>query len=389
MNSNLTSNPTNIRQAALIIICWILSGFYSSELSAQSDQNIFQDNNSLTVINKGLTELYNFKFLEAQQLIVPLRSKFKEHPALLIFDCLTIYWRYFPLSEHPQQQKSYVQLLEDAKDRTEKFLKVNSNDAERLFYILFVDVLLAREYAAEDRSTKAATTALDAYKYIKKGFALKEKFTEFYFSTGLYNYYREFLPEQNGLYKFLAWTFHFPQGTKKDGLYYLDKSTALTVFVKPEALLLTASIYLKYENDKDKALLYASSLNKSYPNNGCFRVFYVETLIQNNRFEEAEKELQVIERLADSARYYRMSALLFKGMLEEHYHKNDIEAKKYYLNVIRYNPDWDTGNYIGLAFFGLGNISKRLGDKENEQKYFKKANKLCEYGSVKKATERY
>jgi tetratricopeptide (TPR) repeat protein len=348
-------------------------------------QDIFNQPPVLDSVKKSLDQLYNFDFDNATHTIASVKAKYPDHPAVLIFDCLHSYWKNFPVSVNEANNTSYRQTLLTTLQKTKAFLKNDDDNPERIFYLLFVDILLARQCAADDRSWAAADYAMDAYRLIKKGFKLQDTFKEFYFSTGLYKYYREFFPEQNKIYKPIAWVLGFPAGNKVQGLEFLDKAANQTVFVMPEALLLTSAIYLKYESNLPKALAYAESINARYPHNLYFKVLYLENLIQSAQYVKAETSLAAIA--ASNNSYYKLPTALFRGMIEERYYKRLGEAEKWYLEVIKFQVKWDTNNHIGLAYYGLGNIYKQRGDKEKMKKYYKKANSLCEYLSVKEATE--
>jgi hypothetical protein len=373
----------NICRNANIVIIFLAS--LATSIPASSQVDLFQQKAALDSLKRSLDYLYNFEFDKATTTINDLNKKYPDHPALNVFHCLFIYWKNFPLSEHPQESVTYTQSLESALAKAEAFLKQNADDPERMFYCLFLDVLLARQNAAEDHTAKAIRYTRKAFYFIKRGFILQDIFNEFYFSTGFYDYYREFFPEQHPGYKIISWI--FPSGSKVKGLQYLDKAVTQTVFVMPEALTLTSAINLKYENNLPKALFYADLINKKYPGNPYFKVLYIENLIQSGMYKEAEANLTSLA--TNNGPYYQLPVALFNGLLQERYYKKPEQAEKWYQAAIRHTTGWDTDNYVGLAYYGLGNIYKSRADMGNAKKYYKKANSLCEYLSVKKATEDY
>lgn len=361
--------------------------FLNFKISASAQPNFFDQSTSLNMLKTSVDQLYNFEFDNATKTINEIKDRYPDHPAILIFDCLKIYWMNFPVSGNAAASTSFEHSLIKAQEKAKAFLKTKEDDPEKIFYLLFIDILLARNSAAEDHQWDAASYALDAYRLIKKGFTLQEKFSEFYFSTGLYKYYREFFPEQNNVYKPIAWALGFPSGDKVKGLEYLDKAVRQTVFVAPEALLYASSINLKYENNLPKALAYAEIINNKYPKNLYFKVLYIENLIQSGSFKKAETCLAEIA--APMNNYYKLPHALFKGMLEERFYRRPAEAEIWYQEAIKAPSNWDSDNYIGLAYYGLGNIYQLRGDKEKAKKYYRKANSLCEYLLVKKATDKY
>ena len=58
-------------------------------------------------------------------------------------------------------------------------------------------------------------------------------YPDFYFFTGLYNYYREAYPEAHPIYKVLA--FLFPRGDREKGSAELQNAGANSIMLKAEA----------------------------------------------------------------------------------------------------------------------------------------------------------
>jgi hypothetical protein len=375
----------NLSKSWLIIQILILILTFQTPSHAQD--HLFNQPSRLTILKTAFDQLYNFDFDNAQKTIEEIRLAYPDHPAVLIFDCLLIYWKNFPITANPIANSSYKALLIKTQDKTKAFYKKDENDPESIFYMLFVNILQARSYAAEDHMWDAAGYALNAYRLIKKSFNLQDQFNEFYFSSGLYKYYREYLPEQNSTIKPIAWTLRFPAGDKTKGLEYLDKAGTHAIIVAPEALLFSTAINLKYENNITKALSYAIIMKNRYPNNLFFTVNYIETLLQLGAYDKAATCLE--EFSVSTNNYYKLPYALFKGILEERYYKRLGDAEKWYMEAIKTPENWDTQNYIGLAFYGLGNIYRQRKDNDKMKKYYRKAYSLCEYISVKNATNNY
>ena len=68
---------------------------------------------------------------------------------------------------------------------------------------------------------------------MKTGFDLMHKNPEFYYTTGLYNYYREQYPESHPGYKTVVWV--LAGGDKEKGLQLLHKASKEALFTKTEA----------------------------------------------------------------------------------------------------------------------------------------------------------
>jgi hypothetical protein len=221
---------------------------------------------------------------------------------------------------------------------------------------MLVHMMLAKQNFDDDNSGAAFTNVRRAYSKLVEGFTLQRSFGDFYFSTGLYKYYRELLAENYPVYSKLAGLF-FPPGDKREGLLCLDPAITSALLVKPDALMWACTINLRYEGNKAKGLYYAAMLAKTYPGNFYFKTIYIEALIQSGHYADATLLLDQLK--AGDNEYYKLSAALFRGMLEEHKETPDWQqAERFYKAAIE-QPVKTTminENYIGLAHYYLGKI---------------------------------
>ena len=129
------------------------------------------------------------------------------------------YWKNYPLITtqlHGNHLKKIcgkcIELCEKNKDP--------SAEAEILLVNLCARGLLLLYYTDNDLSFEVFPIAASTYQCIRRSFDFTSLYSDFYFFTGVYNYYREAYPEAHPVYKTLA--FLFPKGSKIKGLQDLQ-----------------------------------------------------------------------------------------------------------------------------------------------------------------------
>ncbi len=117
----------------------------------------------------------------------------------------------------------------------------------------------------------------------------RSTYKDFYFITGLYNYYREAYATAHPIYKPVL--IFFPHGNRKLGLVQLKISADSAIFLAAESMTFLAGIYQDFEKDPAKAIIYSKKLKETYPQNQEFKLHYIRDLLVIKKFGEAESLL--------------------------------------------------------------------------------------------------
>lgn len=91
-------------------IIFLLILFCSSQGRAQ----ILQDAYAKQLISTGLDHLYAYDFKESNATFATFKSKYPKHPAGYLLTAMLIQQQYFPLKDHINPGKTYVENLEKA-----------------------------------------------------------------------------------------------------------------------------------------------------------------------------------------------------------------------------------------------------------------------------------
>lgn len=248
---------------ALVLIC--ISWFpVSSQVSYLNRPDLLEK------VESCLKQTYAFSFQEARKIQSELQIATPDHPSPIFLEAMIVYWEHFPLAPSDEASKQFISLMDQVIVLSRKLRKDSLTYTEGVLFDLFGRAFKAMFWADNGKSGKLIPDLGNMYRYTKKGFELKDQFVEFYFSTGLYNYYIEAYPEAHPAYKPLVAFMH--KGDRELGLKQLHHAINNAIFLKVEALLFMSLIQLNYENDINTAAIYAEKLVRDYPGNIFTRV---------------------------------------------------------------------------------------------------------------------
>jgi tetratricopeptide (TPR) repeat protein len=343
-------------------------------------QNSLQQNTVvMNLLKQGADKMYNYDFDGADILFNQAEKLLPKHPAPVLLKGVNLYWRYLPLEEGNVNIPQMVRYLKTAITLAQAIQKDNGEDPEAIFFELTARSLLMQHYSKNGQHMKALGEAKTLYGLVKDGFTLKEKYNEFYFTTGIYNYYREAYPEAKPVYKPFVWVFQ--SGNKVLGLQQLAYSAKNTVIARTQAYAFLTHIYLSHENDIHKAVAYAKELANIYPNNRFFVCKYVETLLLSKQYDSAEPYLRKMQQETSVERFTPIINTVFLGLLEEKKYKNYTLASQYYLKTIDNATKFgEVGRqYKAYAYLGLSRIAALQNQLQIARTYRKQAEAIAEY----------
>ena len=363
---------------ALLLLLWLVSPAYCQ-------YRILEDKGASEKIQQAVDSIYNLNFDAADVIIADLEKKLGDYPGIFLLKSFYVSWKYRPIKKDQESFELFESYLNKGIEKSEEMLVKDKYDVEANFYLMACHAFLAELYVNNDQNFKALGEAQSAYKYIKVGFDHVEDNPEFYFSSGIYNYYREKYPEENPFYKSFIWFFR--SGDKKEGLEMLKIGARNAVFTKAECLTYLFHINLRYEDKPINAIYYARILKEKYPNN----LHYISNFIENSiRLETYGELYPYIKRLLESEnKYYQYLGKIFYGIYLEKKDK-DLAGAIEQLKQADKLGDHDeirVPHYDSILFLELGRINKKLGYEDQANSYFKKSIKSAEYIAYRKDAE--
>ncbi len=362
-----------MRYSFLLVICT----FQISWVMGQDP--LMDDPETIKEINHAIELIYNFEFEEASLRIDTLEIKNGQHPANYLLRSMILYWRERPFVSESEPYLEYESYLNKAIKLAANYDKDERLVEEGIFYTMAGYSLLTELYSEDGSGMKVIRSAKKAYKLLKKGFDLLEKFPDFYFPTGLYNYYRVKYAELHPFYKSFLWL--FVDGDLELGLSQLKTATRKGIFTQREAYIYLFHINLRYQNQPEKALPYAEYLTNRFPDNTRFKSLYLEAMVFNRSDSIPQKTIDSL--LADKKDIYRLAGLLFQGLsyeLKGLYKESGIYLTRA-LNLYQ-SMDREYDHYLSLIYIGKARLAIYQEDEESAKKYYKMALKLDSYVPV-------
>lgn len=337
-------------------------------------------------ITKALDHIYNLEFTEADDLIRQLQARYPQHPVAFILRATQLDIQNMPLSENKAATAQFVQVVGQATQLTKRMLAKNETDPEAVFFMLTCHSYMASLYNNQGEALKAVGESKKAYNYLQDGSKLLDKNPDFYFTTGLYNYYVERYPIDHPIVR--PFMFFFADGDIALGIKQMDIATRKSVFMRPVANYYLSHLLLKHETSPTRAIGYMKYLVDKYPNNPLFAMTYAEALMLSGRYAEARPYVQRLKQMPN--KLVPLAFHTFTGMLAELADKDDKEAAESYQVALKlpFNEPY-TKEYLAFAYAGLARIAARANNRHQAELYYKKALSVGEYKSLIKEAKAY
>lgn len=362
-----------------ILLLWL------AFMPADGQYKILEDAGSIHKVHEAIDSIYNLNFDAADVIIADLDEKLGNYPGVLLLKAFYINWKFRPIKKEHKSFSQFESFLNQGIEQAEAMLDNDENNMEANFFLLACHAYLAELYVNNGQNLKALGEAKNAYKYIKIGFDQVDQNPEFYFSSGIYNYYREKFPEENPFYKTFIWFFR--SGDMEEGLQMLKSGASQAVFTKAECITYLFHINLRYEDKPAKAIYYSQLLKDKYNNNLYYISNFIENSIRLNRYEGITTD---IERLRQSDKdFYRYLGEIYYGNYLEIKEKDFTNAIKHYkiADQMGEKDKIRVPHYDSILYLGLGRINKARGNIDLGNQYLKKSVKAAEYIAYRKDAE--
>lgn len=368
----------------LITFLFLTSGF---SLLAQPNNHILPDKSTTDIVKLALDHTYNFEFEESKKYCDQVRKKYPLHPGPDFIMGLNVYWEMFYNDSFKEKSSVMLAYFDRSLALSKKMLEYDEKDIEGVFFKLASECYLALYYSERNETTNSISYAKKMYSSLKIAMVLKNKLDEFYFPTGVYNYYVVMYPEVHPVFK--PFMFMFMSGTKEVGFKEMDYAWKNAVFCKMECGFHLCNIYIKYEGTPLKAYEYTSTLYEKFPGNIYFALRHAEVLIARGEYKEAEKIAHMLFK--SNKKYFVSASYILYGMLYESYFKEPETASMFYQKAITSfketaNPEVD---YLSMAYAGMGRYYSKAGNKAKATEYYKKCREIAEYKNLVKEADLY
>jgi hypothetical protein len=372
----------------LIAISYWLIVFSSSNVFGQSKKDttviLIADLSVQLEATDAMNNLYNFKFEKAEEQFKSFKEKYAWHPLPYFLVGLAEWWKIVPNMKETKYDAKFLTYMDSAIIVAEKLYdKTPEYKIEAAFFLAGAHGFKGELYSDFDRKNwvKAANEGRLALKYMEICRVKNNLSPELLFGDALYNYFREWVPENYKSLKPIFWLFR--HGDKKLGLQQLKEVSYNAFYTRTEAMVWLMRVLASYENEPQRALQIAEYLHQTYPDNPYFHRYYARMLYTMGVQPQLEGVCKQILQRIDSGKtgYEAVSgryASFFLGQMHDFRRQWD-DAKKYYLQSVAYSEQvgaTDSGYYY-YALLSLGEIYQKQKDKATAKKYFEKVKKVA------------
>jgi tetratricopeptide (TPR) repeat protein len=336
-------------------------------------------------ISLAVNNMYNFNFTDAEREFRFIKYDYPKHPLPDFLLGLSQWWRIMPNLDDESFDARFVMHMDSAIYKAEKLLEIDENNKEGAFFLAAAHGFKGRLYSERRSWRKATYAGSQALKYLDVGKSGTDAFfhPELMFGDALFNYYREWIPENYPLLKPIL--VFFPRGDKQIGLEQLREVSKNSFYSRTEAQYFLMRILYYEEKDVEGGYEMARYLHQTFPNNAYFHRFYVMLSYLRGRTTEMEMGSKEILRKLDegyvgyeatSGRY----AAFFLGQVSDR--RGDKEAAKaYYQRAINFGEETEAQE-SGYYLYAMLNLAKLYMEEDRN----KEANKLL--NSIKKYAKR-
>ncbi len=332
-------------------------------------QNILDRPDILKKVEDCLYFTYGCNFKEAAALQKELKQDLPHHPAPYFLEALLIYWENFPLLPEDPKVAGYKRAIDKTIALSKPMIHDKKSEMEGIFFDMHARAFNAMFWADNGRINKVIKDIDNMYRSTMKGIEYKHKFSEFYFSSGLYNYYIEAYGDKHPGYKPILEIFR--DGNKSLGIRELQYAIDSSTYIRYEALLFMSLLQLNYEMNMETAEYYMKELHTLFPENIYYFSQYLIVLLHNKKYEKAAELNKTLPDDTDD--FHRLIYYMTRGFLQENQQKNYTAASYNYNRVItqseKFGPIADL--YAAIAYAGLMRIAERENDAKKAKQYRK------------------
>jgi len=347
-----------------------------------------------SLITVGINQIYSIKFDEAQATFNQFKIENPNHPAGLFFEAMIDWWEILIDLKNDSKDEIFYDKIEETIDFCEDILDDDPNNIDALFFKGGALGFRGRLLAIREDFFNAALDGKDALPLVYQVYDLDTTNVDAQLGFGIYNYYAAVIPEQFPFVKPLM--IFFPEGDKNLGLKYLENVSINGKYAKIESEYFLEMLYFRYENNYQKAGLYANDLLMQFPNNPIFERYLGKIQIKQSSYPFAAKTWRsILDKCLERKPGYNLTrkreATYYLSM--DYFYREKYDSAKSYLEnslelTKRVDEDEETGWLVNSTLF-LGKINDVLLNRIEAVKYYELILDYEEYNGSYAKAKRY
>ncbi len=322
----------------IFFIAFSFTLFFEEEVSSQWLPDSLAD----VYTQRGVEFIYNLQFDNAKTEFQKVIKQNPDHPSGHFFLAMIEWWRIIINPENTSNDEYFYSLLEKVIFLCDKKLESNPNDLTALFFKGGAIGFRGRLRVHREQWLYAANDGRLAIPIVHQAYSLEPTNTDVLLGMGIYNYYRDVIPEIYPIVK--PFVILFPKGDKMLGIQQLKQAAEKARYANYEATYFLIQILFNFEKKYSQALPLALKLYRKFPTNPIFHRY--------------------VGRLYGSLGRWKEMKNTFEEVLENHskkylgYNDSAIREAHYYLGIYHFN----FGNYDSALnhFYKCDEFSRSL-----------------------------
>lgn len=364
-------------------------------LLAISSSQIFSQSDLDSTIQRGIKQIYNIEFEEAENTFRRIIADYPNHPSGRFFLAMIDWWRILLDLDNESRDDIFFEKLEDVIYQCDEILDDDPDNVDALFFKGGAIGFRGRLRAYRESWLKAADDGREALPIVQRSAELNPNNTDVQLGFGIYNYYAAVVPNDYPMLKPLM--IFFPDGDKAKGIKQLEQTAENGKYAKYEAQYFLMTLYYQFENNPYKAEEYANKLTSEFPNNAVFQKWKGRAAAKKGDFSQASEIFkEVLGKAEDKVAGYNNSktireAAYYVGV--QYRNINQLDSAKIYLeqsaeHSLKIDGKEESGFLIN-SYLYLGMINDVLGNRSKAKDYYKSLLSMREYGKSRELAEQY
>ena len=374
---------------AVVVVMAVLAAASPGEVLARQDGGRFEE-----VARKGIGEVYNLQFEQAEKTFTELTAMRPHDPAGPFFLAMITWWRILIDIDNTRYDDEFFGSLDRVVDMCDSLLDRNPGDVNAIFFKGGAIGFIGRLKFHRNDYLAAANAGRKALPLVQAAAELDPENTDIQLGTGMYDYYAEVIPEEYPWLKPLL--LFVPRGDRQRGLREITAASEKGRYASVEAAFFLMQIYFYYEKDYGKALAIAENLFARFPDNMLFHRYVGRCLSSLADWNGTRTAFEEIVRRASAGR---------RG-----YTRNVEREAEYYLGVSLMGArDYDgalrhllrcdelsrtldtqeASGFMIMANLKMGNVYDILGKRELALEQYRKVLGMKEFKDSHTQAEQY
>lgn len=349
-----------------------------------------------SLINAGISQIYNIKFEEAEEIFTQVENLYPKHPAGKFFKAMIIWWKIVLDQNNDEYDDLFEDKLEEVIDFCDDILDEDENNVDALFFKGGALGFRGRLYSIRKNWFDAALDGKDALPLVYEAFKIDSTNEDVKLGFGIYNYYAEAIPEK---YPFIkpAMIF-FPSGDKDKGIQQLKTAAEKSKYAAIESKFFLLNLYYQFENNYNEALKYGEELHSLFPDNPIFEKYLGRIFIKKNDYQNACVYFSdILSKGERGMPGYNLSLMreanYYLGV--DYLRKSEIESARisfeecYELSkILDEDKDEESGFQVNAVLY-LAKIASQTGNEELAKHHYNALLEIRDYNGSHKKAEKY